>query len=97
MSRAAYGVRPVLLRQFRIRSGECSVTEGDQSGKEKIEVEEADFDDDAEVEVTVDPVSDEEVTPLDAAEEAEADFYAAQEKIEEPVDLEFSPTRCSSS
>ena len=61
-------------------------------GKNKIEVEGTDFEDEAEVEVAVDPVSDEEeVTPLDAAGEAEADFYAAQtEEPEEPADLEFS-------
>ena len=61
-------------------------------GKNKIEVEGTDFEEEAEVEVAVDPVSDEEeVTPLDAAGEAEADFYAAQtEEPEEPADLEFS-------
>ena len=42
-----------------------------------------------EVEVVAD--EDEEVTPLDVATDAAADFYAAQtEEVEEPVDAEFS-------
>ena len=45
-----------------------------------------------EVDVEIDVVvEDEEVTPLDAAGDVVADFYAAQvEEIEEPVDTEFS-------
>jgi RNA polymerase primary sigma factor len=60
-------------------------------GKDTIDVEETGFEEETEVEVVVDVVSDEEVTPLDAAEDAQADFYAAQaEEIEEQPDLEFS-------
>ena len=60
-------------------------------GKDTIDVEETGFEEETEVEVVVDVVSDEEVTPLDAAGDAQADFYAAQaEEIEEQPDLEFS-------
>src|SRR2546430_17685630 len=51
---------------------------------EDVELEETEL----EVEAVVE---DEEVTPLDVADDAAADFYAAQaEEIEEPVDTEFS-------
>jgi RNA polymerase primary sigma factor len=60
----------------------------------KVEIDQVgtDFEDEIEIEVKVDVVGEEEeVTPLDVAEDARADFYAAQtEEVEEPVDLEFS-------
>jgi RNA polymerase primary sigma factor len=61
--------------------------------KNEIDVVTTDFEDEieVEVEVVVEAVADEEVTPLDVAEDAAADFYTAQaEEVEEPVDLEFS-------
>src|SRR6476646_2191305 len=57
--------------------------------KEEVVVEDVDFEEDAEVELGA-VADDEEVTPLDA-DDAAADFYAAQiEEVEEPVDTEFS-------
>src|SRR5438067_54282 len=64
---------------------------GGPVSKDEIDVEVADFEEEIEVEVVVEAVADEEVTPLDVAEDAQADFYAAQaEEVDEPADLEFS-------
>src|SRR3954454_22988366 len=90
MSRAAHGVRPVLLREFRIQFQGTLGHRGGRVSKNQIDVEERDLDEEVEVE-PVEAAADEEITPLDAAEDAEADFYAAQaEEVEEPADLEFS-------
>ena len=68
-------------------------------GKDTIDVEGTDFEEEVdEVEVVVDVVSDEEVTPLDAAEDAQADFYAAQRRRSRSRATSSSrPIRCSSS
>ena len=60
----------------------------------KDQVVELDVELDEEIELEVEIVAaaeDEEVTPLDVATDAAADFYAAQtEEVEEPADAEFS-------
>ena len=89
MSRTAYGVRPVPMREFRIRQGE-------RRGDAGVEVsEDGAADDDAERAVEASSDDDEEATPLDElSAEAAADFYAAVEvgadEVEEPAALEFS-------
>jgi RNA polymerase primary sigma factor len=55
-----------------------------------VEVDVAELEEEVEVDVEV-VATDEEVTPLDVATDAAADFYAAQtEEVEETVDAEFS-------
>jgi RNA polymerase primary sigma factor len=56
-------------------------------------VEDAELEEEIELDVEVVAVvsEDEEVTPLDVATDAAADFYAAQtEEVEEPADTEFT-------
>ena len=56
-----------------------------------VGLEDPELEEDIEVEVEVVVAEDEEVTPLDVATDAAADFYAAQtEEVEEPADTEFS-------
>src|SRR4051812_41151425 len=94
MSQTAYGVRPVLLRQFRIQQGNARGRRGGPVSKEEVVAGDVDFDEEVEVEAGLEAVveveDEEEVTPLDA-DDAAVDFYAAQlEEVEEPADTEFS-------
>ena len=62
----------------------------DQAVVVDVALEDPELEEDIEVEIVVAVAEDEEVTPLDVATDAVADFYAAQtEEVEEPAD-EFS-------
>jgi RNA polymerase primary sigma factor len=79
MGRAAHGVRPPLLRQFRIRAG------GDNLEQQELEPEVAALE-------SLDEADDDEdeLAPLDAQLDAAADYEAARDEPEEPIDTEFS-------
>jgi RNA polymerase primary sigma factor len=79
MGRPAHGVRPPLLRQFRIRAGGNNL-------------EQEELDPDAPVLEAIEEVDeeDDELAPLDAELDAAADYEAARDEPEEPIDTEFS-------
>jgi RNA polymerase primary sigma factor len=79
MGRPAHGVRPLLLRQFRIREG------GDNLEQEELDPEVATL-------ATLEEVDEEEdeLAPLDAQLDAAADYEATRDEPEEPIDTEFS-------